>query len=69
MADTPEGGSSAGPWFYSLKTHSVVTAETGGRAADRLGPFATRAEAQDALERVAQRNEAWDSQDDDDERS
>lgn len=69
MADTAEGGSGAGPWFYSLKTHAVVTAENGGRAADRLGPFATRAEAQDALERVAQRNEAWDSQDDDDERS
>lgn len=61
-----ESGSGGGPWFYSLKTHSVVTAENGGRAADRLGPFATRGEAQDALDRVAQRNEAWDAQDEDD---
>jgi len=66
VADTTESGSGGGPWFYSLKTHSVVTAENGGRAADRLGPFATRAEAQDALDRVAQRNEAWDAQDEDD---
>ena len=28
---------------------------------DRLGPFATRAEAERALEKAEERNEAWDN--------
>jgi len=66
MADTSSAASPDGPWFYSLVSHTVGTAENGGRASDRRGPFATRDEAQQALERVAQRNEAWDSQDEED---
>ncbi len=64
---TDNGAGDDGSYFYSLKTHSVVTAENGGRAADRLGPFATREEAEQALERVRQRNEAADAQDEDEE--
>jgi len=58
----------AGPWYYCVK-HATVEQAAGCRSADRLGPYATRAEAEDALTRVAQRNETWDAQDDDDDRS
>ena len=33
----------------------------GCRGVNRLGPYATRAEAEQALEKVAERNEDWDS--------
>ncbi|GAA4382106.1 SPOR domain-containing protein [Nocardioides caricicola] len=33
---------------------------------DRLGPYATREEAEDALAIAERRNEDWDAQDDDD---
>lgn len=58
------------PWFYNVRTRRVE-GRSGEKAANRLGPFATREEAADALSRVAARNEAWDEadrRDDDDER-
>ncbi|WOQ18951.1 hypothetical protein R0145_11995 [Raineyella sp. W15-4] len=42
-----------------MKHHAVERYE-GCRAADRLGPYPTREEAGHALERVQERNEAWD---------
>ena len=48
-----------GTWWYCLKHHAVEP-HGGCAAEDRLGPYATRAEADHALERVAERNEAWD---------
>ncbi|MDF9715801.1 hypothetical protein INN71_05385 [Nocardioides sp. ChNu-153] len=51
-------------WWFCLKHHTVEPRK-GCRNADRLGPFATREEAAGALERVAQRNEAWEAADDD----
>ncbi len=50
-------------WYYCLK-HGTVEQGPGCRAADRLGPYATREEAEQALTRVAQRNETWDAEDD-----
>jgi hypothetical protein len=47
-------------FYYCLK-HSAVEAEKGCKASDRLGPYPTRAEAEHALEKVRQRNEAWDN--------
>ena len=47
-----------GTWWFCLKHHAVEPYQ-GCRAADRLGPYDTRAEAAEALERVAERNEAW----------
>ena len=49
-------------WYYCLKHH---TAERGQvcPAKDRLGPYATREEAERALETVRRRNEEWDAQD------
>lgn len=47
-------------WYWSLKDHRVVRGDE-VRAADRLGPYATREEAANALKGVGQRNEAWDN--------
>ncbi|WOP17574.1 hypothetical protein [Raineyella sp. LH-20] len=46
-------------WWYCMKHHAVERYE-GCRSADRLGPYSTRDEAVHALERVQERNEAWD---------
>ena len=47
-------------WFYCLKHHAVEP-ESGCKASDRLGPYASEAEAAHALEKVQERNEAWES--------
>ncbi|WP_020573258.1 hypothetical protein [Actinopolymorpha alba] len=47
-------------WFYCLRHHRVEPFE-GCKAADRLGPYPSVAEAEGALEKVAQRNENWDN--------
>jgi hypothetical protein len=46
-------------WYYCLE-HRSVESEDGCKAADRLGPYASQAEAARALEKVQERNEAWD---------
>ena len=46
-------------YWYCLKHHTVEPQE-GCKAADRLGPYPSREEASRALEKVQQRNEAWD---------
>ncbi len=53
------------PWFYNVRTREVE-GRSGEKAANRLGPFASREEAADALNRVAARNEAWDEADEHD---
>ena len=47
--------------FYYCLVHSSVEERTGCKASDRLGPYPTREEAEHALEKVQQRNEAWDN--------
>lgn len=49
-----------GPWFYCL-VHSRVEPVDGCAEKDRLGPYATRAEAERALQSAAERTEAWES--------
>jgi hypothetical protein len=51
-------------FWYDLKTKSVVTDDNDIKAVDRLGPYATRDEAERALEKVEENNQAWDSDDD-----
>lgn len=49
-------------YFYNTRTHQVEE----GRSSDwsqLMGPYATREEAEHALERARARNEAWDAQD------
>lgn len=50
--------------YYFCMDHHTVEGEDGCKAKDRLGPYATEAEAAQALEKVQQRNETWDAQDD-----
>lgn len=59
----------AGRYYWSLNDQKVVTEEDGVKAADRLGPYDTPAEAARALETVAARNEAWDEEERDDDES
>jgi hypothetical protein len=47
-------------FYYCLK-HSTVEGAKGCKASDRLGPYPSREEASRALEKVRQRNEAWDN--------
>ena len=47
-------------YWYCLK-HKAVEGHDGCRNADRLGPYATEAEAARALDKVAERNEEWDN--------
>jgi hypothetical protein len=46
-------------WYYCIE-HCIVEPKFGCRITDRIGPFATREEAAKALEKVDERNEAWD---------
>ncbi len=55
---------SDGDWYWCLKHHAVEPYE-GCKAEDRLGPYATRDEATHALQQVRERNDRWDSEDDD----
>lgn len=47
-------------WYFCLVHHTVEPLD-GCKAADRLGPYRTREEAERALEKVAERNENWDT--------
>jgi hypothetical protein len=46
-------------WF--CLTHHVVEPTEGCRNQDRLGPYASKADAARALDKVEERNEAWDN--------
>ena len=50
-------------WYYCL-VHQKVEPELGCANAERLGPYETEAEAQNALERAHERNEAFDADED-----
>jgi hypothetical protein len=47
-------------FWFCLKHHRVEPRQ-GCRNSDRLGPYATEAEASRALDRVEERNEEWDN--------
>jgi hypothetical protein len=47
-------------YWYCLEHHRVEGPE-GCKSADRLGPYPSEAEASRALEKVEERNEAWDN--------
>ena len=46
-------------WF--CLTHNTVEGAEGCRKSDRLGPYESAEEASRALEKVQERNEAWDN--------
>lgn len=47
-------------WWYDLKTKAAVQDAKAGRATNRLGPYESREEAELAIQRVNERNEAFD---------
>jgi hypothetical protein len=47
-------------WYYNVKTGKVEPYE-GDKASERLGPYGSPEEAARALEKVQERNEAWDN--------
>ncbi|MFT4108483.1 hypothetical protein [Propionicimonas sp.] len=49
-----------GEWYYCLDHHAVEPYE-GCRSATRLGPYATAADAANALARAQERNEDWEN--------
>ena len=49
-------------WWWCLK-HERVEPNEGCANAVRLGPYATREEAEQALSRAHERTDAWDEQD------
>ena len=49
-------------WWFNLLTQHVEQG-LGAPNAQRLGPYETEAEAAGALERMRERNEAWDAAD------
>jgi len=53
------------PEFWWCLTHSRVEGHDGWPNKDRMGPYATAAEAERALQTAAERTEAWDRDDED----
>ena len=49
-----------GDWWYDLQTKSAVQDQNAGKVTERLGPYATREEAERAMQKVEERNEAYD---------
>ena len=50
-----------GDWWFDLRTKSVVQDNKAGKVTDRLGPYPSREEAERALEKVDERNAAYDN--------
>lgn len=49
-------------YYWCLRHHRVETESDGCPAKDRLGPYTSAADAEHALQRVEERNEAWDAE-------
>lgn len=50
-------------YYWCLRHHRVETDANACAGKYRLGPYASATEAEHALERVRERNEAWDAED------
>ncbi|PVG81857.1 hypothetical protein DDE18_14135 [Nocardioides gansuensis] len=49
------------PEYWYCLVHNTVEGREGCRNADRLGPYSSAEEASRALEKVQERNEAWEN--------
>lgn len=49
-------------WYWCLR-HERAESEDGCAASQRLGPYATREEAENYADRVKARNQRWDAED------
>ncbi|MEB2529424.1 SPOR domain-containing protein [Arthrobacter agilis] len=50
-------------YWFNVRTHEVEE-DRQSDWSQLIGPYATRGEAEKALEKVQQRNDAWDREDD-----
>ena len=57
-----EAGMAEGPWFFCLKHHTVEPKD-GCAERHRLGPYETRAEAERAVDSVAEREQKLTAED------
>lgn len=48
-------------FWYCVKHHRVETSENLCPSIDRLGPYESQAEAEQALQKAEERNEDWDN--------
>lgn len=53
----------AGEYFWCLRHQQVESGDDVCAARYRLGPYRSPAEAEQALDRVQERNEEWDAED------
>lgn len=60
---TDEEGDMTEYWF-NVRTHEVEE-DRQSDWSQLIGPYTTRAEAEKALQKVQERNEAWDAEDED----
>ena len=63
MTDDAQPGDARGEWYYCFK-HKKVESREESSELDRMGPYPTREAAEHWRDRVAQRNQAWDKEDD-----
>lgn len=54
---------SGGRYYWCLKHNRVETDDNACAEMYRLGPYQTATEAEHALQKVAERNEAWEADD------
>lgn len=54
--------SGSGQWYWCLK-HAAVEPAAGCANSQRMGPYASAAEARNWRSRVEARNDSWDAQD------
>jgi len=54
---------SANAFYWCVKHSRVESGDDVCPGGDRLGPYATESEAQQALQRVRERNEEWEAED------
>ncbi|HEY0698445.1 MAG TPA: hypothetical protein VGD43_11625 [Micromonospora sp.] len=59
MSDSGSGGH----WYWCVRHHRVETDADVCAAKHVLGPYASAAEARDALRKIQERNETWDAED------
>jgi hypothetical protein len=56
--------SGGGPYYWCLRHSRVETDDDVCPASVTMGPYETRVQAEQALARVAERNQQWDAEDD-----
>ena len=62
-SDVMSSSGAGGAYFWCLRHRRVESAADACPENNRLGPYATRDEAEHAMAKVAERNAEWDAED------